>query len=216
MKHRTHRGVNRATAHGFSLVEIMVAVLIICIGLLGIAKMQALALSSSNIARQRAMAAFLAASLASSMHSNRTFWGSAQAAAMAPVGAPLTINSATGTVTPAALTAGVTSGTCIGSNNGLPTCGGNAGAQTLAGFDIVRWSSNVWGVASLLPNAITQITCPGAVQPASCVIQMTWTEQVVMTNSQQTNAANVGQVNNGGNGNAGQFETPTYTLYVEP
>ena len=42
-------------------------------------------------------------------------------------------------------------------------------------------------------------------QPPSCTIQMTWTEKAVMTTS------NGSQINNGG-----QFETPTYTLYVEP
>jgi len=198
-----HKRMNRATARGFSLIEIMVAVVVICVGLLGIAKMQALALSSSNIARQRSMAAFLAASLASAMHSNRTFWASATAAADSPI----TITSWNGTVAPAAVTAGATTGSCIGGVNGLAMCGGNAGAQVLAGFDILRWSQTV---SSLLPNAVTTINCPGAVQPASCTIQMTWTEQTVMTNSQQTNATGAGQVNNG------QFEQPTYTLYVEP
>jgi len=207
MSRRTCRRPERARAHGFTLIEIMVAVVVICVGLLGIAKMQALALSSSNVARQRSMAAFLAASLASSMHSNRTFWASAAAAAMAPVGAPLTINSAAQTVSPAALIGGVTSATCIGAASAVPACPGTAGAQILAGFDIVRWSASV---NNLLPNAVTTITCPGAVQPPSCTIQMTWTEQTVMTNSQAYNATGAGQVNNG------QFQLPTYTLYVEP
>jgi len=206
MSRSTCRTSRRAAERGFSLVEIMVAVVVICVGLLGIAKMQALALSGSNIARQRSMAAYLAASLASSMHSNRTFWASAAAAAMAPVGAPLTITSATQTVSPAALVGGVTNATCIGAASAVPACPGTAGAQNLAGFDIVRWNATVNG---LLPNAVTYITCPGAVQPPSCTIQMTWTEQAVMSNAAAENSG-VGQVN------TGQFETPTYTLYVEP
>lgn len=203
MSHAT-RGQG-ATARGFSLVEILVAVVIICVGLLGIAKMQALSLSSTNMARQRSMAAFLAAGLASTMHSNRAFWASASAVADAPI----TINSFNGTVTPAALVAGVTTGSCIGTAASGPMCPENAGTpgQLLAAFDILRWSNYV---GPLLPNAVTTVTCQGAQQPPSCIIQMTWTEKTVMTNNAAQNASGTGQVN------AGQFETPTYTLYVEP
>ena len=59
---------------GFSLVEVMVAVVVICVGLLGIAKMQAMALSNTNMSRQRSLAAIEAASIAASMHSNRQYW----------------------------------------------------------------------------------------------------------------------------------------------
>ena len=53
----------------------MVAVVVICIGLLGIAKMQAMALSNTSMSRQRSLAAIEAASFASAMHSNRAYWG---------------------------------------------------------------------------------------------------------------------------------------------
>src|ERR1700722_10857163 len=66
----------RLLERGFSLIEVMVAVVIICIGLLGIAKLQAMSLSNSTMSRQRAIAAIQAASLASSMHANRDFWSS--------------------------------------------------------------------------------------------------------------------------------------------
>jgi len=186
---------SRAAARGFSLVEIMVAVVVICVGLLGIAKMQALAVSSTTIARQRSLAAFEAASLASAMHSNRVYWASAAAAAASPI----TITSATATITPATLAA-VPGNACFGDNSANPKCPGIAGAQTLAGFDLTRWSATL---GTMLPNAVTTINCPGAVQPPSCIIQMTWTEQA-------------GMLNNGQQTNTGQFETPTYTLYVEP
>jgi type IV pilus assembly protein PilV len=203
---RTVRG-RRALARGFSLVEVMVALVVICVGLLGMAKMQALALSGTNIARQRSMAAFLAAGLASTMNSNRIYWASAAAVAASPPGAPITISSATGTITPATL-AGVANNACFGAASANPACPENVGTpgQTLAGFDLTRWSATV---SPLLPNAVTTITCQGAVQPPSCIIQMTWTEQAVMTNNAAQNAG-TGEVN------AGQFETPTYTLYVEP
>lgn len=195
-----------ATAGGFSLIEVMVAVVVICVGLLGIAKMQGLALSGTNIARQRSMAAFLAASLASSMNSNRNYWATAAAVA-ASNPTPITITGATGAIIPATL-AGVGNNACLGDGTGTAVCQGAPGAQTLAGSDLTRFLTNV---NQLLPNSVTTITCQGLVQPPSCIIQISWTEQQVMTNAQATNATNIGQVNNGG-----QFETPTYTLYVEP
>jgi len=63
-----------AGARGFSLIEVMVAVIVICVGMLGIAKMQALSLSNTTTARLRSLAAIEAASLASAMHSNRQYW----------------------------------------------------------------------------------------------------------------------------------------------
>jgi type IV pilus assembly protein PilV len=203
---RNSRGI-RKLSRGFSLVEVMVALVVICVGLLGMAKMQALALSGTNIARQRSMAAFLAAGLASTMNSNRIYWGSAAAVA-ASNPAPITITSATGTITPATL-AGVANNACIGGASVNPACAENVGTpgQTLAGFDLTRWSATV---SPLLPNAVTTITCQGAIQPPSCIIQMTWTEQTVMTNNAAQNVTGTGEVN------AGQFEIPTYTLYVEP
>lgn len=187
----------RARARGFSLIEVMVALVVICVGLLGIAKMQALALSGTNIARQRSMAAFLAAGLASTMNSNRVYWASATASAASPI----TINSATGTITPASIIAGATSSICIGTASAVPACPGTAGAQILAGFDLIRWNATV---NPLLPNALTTITCQGATPPNSCIIQMSWTEQV---SDKATGANGV---------NLTKFENPTYTLYVEP
>jgi len=67
----------RTCTGGFSLVEVMVAVVVICVGLLGIAKMQALALSNTTTSRLRALAAIEAAGLASAMHSNREYWSGA-------------------------------------------------------------------------------------------------------------------------------------------
>jgi type IV pilus assembly protein PilV len=200
---------------GFSLVEIMVAVVVICVGLLGIAKMQALAVSSTTTARLRAMAAFQAASLASVMHSNRVFWASAAAVANSPItinfpgAAP--VNGVT--VTPAGFAQADTA--CI-VTVATPNakCGGVAGAQTLAGFDIQRWGEAMVPpppAISLLPNLTTQITCQGAVQPASCIIQMSWTEQTGTINASEQSTAIVDTTINAAGGNLDY-----YTLYVEP
>jgi type IV pilus assembly protein PilV len=177
---------------------------VICVGLLGIAKMQALAVSSTNTARLRAMAAFQAASLASAMHSNRGYWASAAAVASSPVTVTIPAGAAAITVSPAGFAQADTA--CIATAvSALPVC---PGAQTLAGFDVQRWAEST---VSLLPNLTTTITCQGAVQPASCIIQMSWAEQTRSVNSSEQSVAIVDSQLAAAGGSLDY-----YTLYVEP
>jgi type IV pilus assembly protein PilV len=192
-------------ARGFSLVEIMVAVVVICVGLLGIAKMQALAVSSTTTARLRAMAAFQAASLASIMHSNRDYWASAAAVANSPttISIPAGATAATIVITPAGFAQSSTA--CIVTTvSAVPACTGDGGL-TLAGMDVTRWSVAMLG---LLPNLTTTINCQGAIQPPSCIIQMQWTEQTGTVNSSENSVA-ITSVAAGG-------LLDYYTLYVAP
>src|ERR1700688_2545651 len=76
-------------ADGFTLIEVLVALIITAIGLLGIAKIEALAFANTGSASTRSLVAIQAAGLASAMHANRAYW----ALGLAP--SPFTI---TGTV----------------------------------------------------------------------------------------------------------------------
>lgn len=199
---------------GFSLVEVMAAVVVICVGLLGIAKMQALSLSTSNTSRQRSLAAIEAASLAASMHSNREYWANV-------VGAPYTI-----TVNPTANPAitstdaefqgavnpdfalGINDSACVGTGSGAPVCSNVTNPGALAAFDVALWTTSL---TELLPNPTATILCTNSLAvnlPTSCTIQITWSETAVAMNQQeaQEQAAQGTQ----------QFENPTYLLYVEP
>jgi type IV pilus assembly protein PilV len=193
-------------ARGFSLVEIMVAVVVICVGLLGIAKMQALAVSSTTTARLRAMAAFQAASLASIMHSNRDYWASAAAVANSPttIIIPAGVGAAGITITPAGF-AQANNACIVTTVSAVAACPGTAGSTTLAGMDVTRWSQ---GMLGLLPNLTTTINCQGAIQPPSCTIQMQWTEQTGTVNSSETSVA-ITSVAAGG-------LLDYYTVYVAP
>jgi type IV pilus assembly protein PilV len=191
---------------GFSLVEVMVAIVVICVGLLGIAKLQALSLSNTNTARLRSLAALEAASLASAMHSNREYWASTPPTSVVvtsnPAPAPPTIvssDAAMGATATADLGAAFPAlpQACVGNAASGPVCL----APNLAAFDLAWWLTSL---NSLLPNPGATINCSNAA-PAACTIQITWTESAVAMNSQETNAPN-----------AQQFQTPTYTLYVEP
>ena len=179
-----------ARSCGFSLVEVMVAVIVICVGMLGIAKMQALSLSNTTTARLRSLAAIEAASLASAMHSNRQYWANTALPFAAALNAGV-ITSSDGALAVQA-TADLTN---------LTACFGvQCAALPLAAFDLARWSNNMTG---MLPNPSANISCPanpGVNAPPSCTITISWREKSVAINQQQTVA----------------LALPTYTLYVEP
>ena len=201
---RTHT-ISRA--RGFTLVEVMVAVIVICIGLLGIAKMQALALSNMTSSRLRSLAAIEAASLAASMHSNRNYWFATPPASIVlnPAVNPV-VTSSDGALQAQTITDLAALGACVGTSNGVSKCPN--GVQ-LAAYDVARWFTNVEG---LLPNSTSTILCTAVVvnAPVACTIQITWSEVAVAVTSQeakqQASGANAGKA----------FDTPTYTLYVEP
>jgi type IV pilus assembly protein PilV len=176
-----------ARARGFTLVEVLVSMVVIAIGLLGIAKMQALAFSSTGVASMRALAAIEASSLAASMHADRAYWASG-VAATAP---GFTI---TGTVISdpnLALAANCT---------GVPVNPPDCSPLVLAAYDVQAWAAVVNG---LLPNPLTKVSCnnvPG--QPILCTISIVWSENMVAINAQGQNQA--------------AMQLPTYVLYVEP
>ena len=194
-----------ARARGFSLVEVMVALVVICVGLLGIAKMQSLSLSNMTTSRQRALAAFEAAGLAAAMHVDRDYW-----ATSIPAGFSATVNPAQAPViasTDGALAAQANAdlgnlGACFGTTGGGSMCV----PLNLAAFDLARWTASL---QALLPNPQATINCPNLGGPPSCTIQITWSETAVAMTQQEAQQ----QVATGA---TAQFQTPTYLLYVEP
>ncbi len=180
----------RAHARGFTLLEVMVSLVVTSIGLLGIAKLQALAYASTGSASVRSLVALQAAGLAASMHADRSYW----AGGFAPVPVIITgtaINDTTlnGTATSA--------GYCVAGAGAAPCT-----TDVMAAFDLHTYAT---ALNAMLGNSnpVTTITCPN-ITPLNCTIQVTWTENAVSVNSQSasstTNATFV----------------PTYTLYVEP
>jgi type IV pilus assembly protein PilV len=178
---------------GFSLVEVMVALVVCSIGLLGLAKMESLALASTTVAGTRSLVAIYAASLAAMMHADRGYWG----AGLAP--ASTTVSGSGGVVT-------ITS-------PGLPTTSvcttagaGSCPPPNMAGYGLVEWGNSL---LSLLPNYFTNITCSTSGLPVTCTISISWAENAVAINAQQTTAAT-------NTGNITSLAAPTYTLFVQP
>jgi len=207
----------RARAGGFSLVEVMVAVIVICVGLLGIAKMQALALSNTTTSRLRALAAIQAAGLAAAMHSNREYWAGATPPVTTTfnanasgqfVSTDTALQAAANTALPAGLNTPDTVQTCVGTANAAAVCGGVTGVVNLAAFDLARWAASL---NALLPNPQSTISCAivaGGTAPPSCTIVISWNEKAVAMNQQEAQAEAVNGPSN--------IEKPSYLLYVEP
>lgn len=175
-----------AVPRGFSLLEVMIALIVISVGLLGIAKMHALAYASTSTASLRSLAAIEAASLASMMRANRAYWANGSAP---PV---ITINGTT--ISDPTLAATATSATYCMKGATAP-----CNAATLAAFDLHRWAA---ALTALLPGPTASIACPVVAPPISCTIQINWAEKIVAVNGQ-------GQA-------GPAMAPPTYTLYVEP
>jgi type IV pilus assembly protein PilV len=181
MNRRTH-------SRGFSLVEVLVALVVCSVGLLGLAKMESLSLSSTGIASARSLASIQASSLAAAMHANRAYW----AAYLAPPVTTVTVAGGVVTISDAGLGAAGVSCTTAGA--------GACTADLMAAYDLQQWAS---ALGALLPASLSTITCSTvSTAPVTCTIQIQWAENAVALNAQQTNI------------NA--LQAPTYTLYVEP
>jgi len=185
-------------ARGFTLIEVLVALIVICIGLLGIAKIQALVYANTGSASVRSLVAIQASGLAAAIHANRAYW----AAGLAP--SPIVITNTTiveSTNTLNTTATNVSDCNLTGSTVTLPCL-----PAVLAAHDLHTWAN---AINALLPGAspTTTITCPPNVQPLNCVIQIQWNEKSVALNAQAA-AGTTG-------GLTGTF-APTYILYVEP
>jgi type IV pilus assembly protein PilV len=182
-----------AHSPGFSLVEVMVALIVISVGLLGIARMQALAISNTSNARMRALAAIEAASLVSAMHANRAYWGT--------VATPLQVNIIGAAVDSPTNPELLVAGTCV---LGDPAWAGVCSAAKLAATDLQSWATDL---QAILPTETVSISCP-TYTPLTCQITITWTETALAVNKQESDQATLH--------GAADFQKSQYMLFVQP
>jgi type IV pilus assembly protein PilV len=153
---------------GFSLIEVLVAMVIIVIGLLGNADMQALSMNNTSIARNRGLAAIEADALASMMHANALYW---QSAAVPSGAGGFTITTTT-----------ISDATLNGQTNDCTTAA--CASVQMAGYDLKQWGISV---ANLLPAGAGQVRCSVVTgTPVSCVISISWNENNLMLNQSGT------------------------------
>jgi type IV pilus assembly protein PilV len=180
----------RARARGFTLLEVMIALVITAIGLLGIAKIQALAYASTGSASLRSLVALQASSLAATMHANRNYWSTGLVTPIVITGSHITSDAAM-------------DGTAATANYCTPAGNGSCTAAIMAAYDLHTYATTLNGMLSN-SNPTTTITCPTLSLPISCTIVVTWNEHAVSIDQQSVN------------GTSNATFLPTYTLYVEP
>ncbi len=187
---------NPSRTRGFSLIEVMVALVIIAVGMLGIAKMQALALSTTESSGVRSLVAIEAASLAASMHANRDYW-----VAGPP---PPSFTVAVQTTGPGVVSVAITDAT--NTLNVAANCASVTPCATpalVAAYDVQQWGI---ALGQVVPAANAVVNCNNAAVPLACTIQIVWVENVTSTNNAAAATSSA----------AGVLNSPTYTLYVEP
>lgn len=147
---------------GFSLVEVLIALVVIMIGLLGIAGLQAVGVRSSVQAHLRTLAALDAHSLAVSMRANRAYWAGVYAAANVSITA-----SATGTVS-------VTPTVATVADCAAAACT----AGETAAYDLANWGNLLAAMQHGASASITRIASSGTSANAYR-ITVNWSERRV-------------------------------------
>ena len=157
----------RTRLHGFSMIEVLVTLIIITIGLLGLAGMQAVALGNAGAARTNSVAAMLANSLAASISTNRSYWGGTNAGTPSGFTPPTTVTASGTSLTPtiASGTASCASQTCA--------------ANEMAAYDLKTWGAQL---TQLLPDGKGEVRCtpnPNTVTDSQylCVVTVSWIEK---------------------------------------
>ncbi len=179
---------------GVTLIEVLIALVITAIGLLGIAKMQALAISSTRTSTLRSLLAIEAASMASSMHSNRAYWtqvGTGVPTFQASVNGGAIVNASDNALlTPMPdWPTHCTTTTCVGA--------------PMAEYDLLNWGA---ALQNVMPTATGAVECSGT--PATCTINVNWTETYVGLNTATQYTSNQGAL---------PAPTPvSYSLVVQP
>ena len=148
MNIRRKPGTTRSRQSGFTMVEVMVALVVLAIGLLGIAALLLKSLQAGRTATYRTEAVNLAADLADRIRSNRT----AQAAygtLFADVEAPV--------------------GSC-------DTTGGCSDAD-LASTDLARWKATIANLLPSGQGQVVVTMPVAAGEPTNYLVSIQWTEQ---------------------------------------
>ena len=150
---------------GFALLEVLIAMVIAMVGVLGVAGIQLLAINNTETARYQNIATMMASSMAVEMQANTAYWKTPQA------------NQIT-----------VTSATTAATNCNTTVCSSTQMAQ----WDMYRFGQLIAGLPGI-NNASQQmaakgvIDCRSNVSPLVCTITMNWGENTVALNSNGIN-----------------------------
>jgi type IV pilus assembly protein PilV len=151
------------------MLEVLITLIIILLGVLGMAGMQMLAINNTKVARTHSLAAILASSLTATMQANDPYWSVANISTSVN-GTTLGNSGLNGAATNCAPTTASATTACVPAD--------------MAAYDLKTWGSNV---AAVLPLGTGQVTCNGTT-PNVCAISVTWSEKNVALHNQAAGA----------------------------
>lgn len=167
----------------------MISLIVISIGLLGVAKLNALSIGNSRVSGSRSLAAIYMGSLSAAMHANGRYWqmpGSTATGTLFLTGSTLTGDSAL---------AAQNTDCAWSSGNPLPSCK----PLQMASHDLRAWGSSL----QQLPSGTGSVLCTNGT-PVTCVITVSWAEKYIASNAA------------GAGGAARQTATQTLSAVVQP
>jgi len=158
----------RLKTRGFTLLEVLVALIVISIGLLGIAAMQATAITSTHSSQVESLVALQARSLADAMQVNTTYWHG-------------------GSYPNTAFTVSTTKGTTTVSDSTLNTAGPDCTQAACSPIQLAAYDVQTWGsqLNTQVPGAQATIACQAAA-PTECTITVTWIQKATVATNKGT------------------------------
>ncbi len=185
-------------SRGFNLIEVLVSLIIISVGLMGIAKLQVVALAESGTSSLRSIAAIEASSMAASMRANRAYWSTG--ASLNPARLTVRVSAATGSSIQS-----TTDPAMIGTPN-CQTPGTPCSITAMATYDVEQWATALSSPGALGGGANYRATidCDTTITPITCTIVIDWDERLANTAGGATVTANSALI------------SPSYTLFVQP
>ncbi|MFC3650623.1 type IV pilus modification protein PilV [Dyella humi] len=169
---------------GYSLLEVLVALVIISIGLIGIAALQASALAGTHTSQTESIAAIEARSLADSMLANPAFWDGGAAP------------TSSVTITPSGSGYSITGSSALAATTNCAG-GSNCSASDMAAYDISKWTPEYF---QQIPTAVDAVINCNTNVPPVCTIQLDWKEKATTA------------INKGTQSNPASSTTVSYTL----
>jgi type IV pilus assembly protein PilV len=181
------RRVHHSTAgRGFTLIELLITLVIVAIGMLGLAKLEAAAVAESGVSRIRSLMTYQAESLAALMRANRGYWGST-------TGTAPSVSVAAGNTTPTdnagTMDSNATIAKCTSTTTKLQPCS----VAAIAYVDVSGWTTQY---VNAFPNGTATVACTVAANlPTTCDITLSWSEHYVAINRTSNTGTTSGTVN---------------------
>lgn len=158
------------------MIEVLITLIIILIGVLGMAGVQMLAINNTQISRSHSLAAISGSSLSAMMQVNEPYW----------VGT--TLNSTVSATMGQAWTSATIAGDSTLNGNSQNCATSTCSASQLATYDLKNWALNL---ATVLPQGKATVKCGGSsgTTPNICTITISWIEKTVVLHNDQGTAS---------------------------